>query len=130
MRPPTDVQAIYERIARRFKFARFVHKEIRRDYATITDDIQLAIIKNTGRDRPQNEFLSFKYNGVPCIGAAGESSYDVVAWRKIVDDLSFSFIAEDNAQQSINFSLCHRFCLLIVFCSGATKLRQEPRRAK
>ena len=109
-----DVEARGDVVAGGFEFAGFCHEEVGRDDAAVAYDVRFAFIEDARRNGAQHEFLSVEDNGVAGVGASGKAGDYVVARREEIHDLAFAFVAENNAQQGINFSLCHILVVLII----------------
>lgn len=105
--PCADVESAAEVIAGSFQFLCFLHEEIGRDDTSVADDVDFSFIEDARWNGAQDEFLAVENDGVSSIGTAGETCYDIVAWGEDIDDFSFSFIAEDDAQQGVNLTLSH-----------------------
>ena len=114
-----DVEAGGDVVAGGLEFAGFCHEEVGRDDATVAYDVDFAFIEDARRNGAQHEFLSVEDNCVAGVGTSGKAGDYIVARREEIHDLAFAFVAENNAQQGINFSLCHiLFFLIIIFPRG------------
>ena len=104
-----DVQAVGELVARSLQFARFGHEEVGRNDAAVADNIDFAFVEDTRGNRTEHKFLALKDNGVASVGAAGEACHYVVSGREEIHYFTLAFVAEDDTEECINFSLCHFF---------------------
>ena len=102
-----DVESVGQCVACGLQFLCFCHEEVGRNDAAVSDDVHFAFVKDAGGNGAKHELLSFKNDGVTCVGTAGETSHHVVARSEIVNHFSFAFVAEHDAEQGINFSLFH-----------------------
>ena len=102
-----DVQAVGQRITGGFEFFGLGHEEVGGNDAAVADDVDFPFVEDARRNGAQHEFLSFKDNGVSGVGTARKTGHHIVARSKVVDYLTFAFIAKYDAQQGINFSFCH-----------------------
>ena len=100
-----DVQTLRQAVACSLQFVGFLHEEVRCNDAAVAYDVQLTLVENAGGNAAEHEFLAFKNNGMSGIGATGKTGDHIIARSKIVDDLAFSFVAENDAEQGIDFSL-------------------------
>ena len=51
--------------------------------------------------------IAVEDDGVASVGAACETRYDVILWSEYINNLSFTFVAEDDAEEGVYFSLFH-----------------------
>ena len=100
-----DVQALRQAVASGLQLVGLLHEEVRCDDAAIAYDVQLILVENTGGNAAEHELFAFKYDGMSGIGATGKTGDHIIARSKIVDDFAFSFVAENDAEQGIDFSL-------------------------
>ena len=89
-----DVQTVLQVIAGTLQFLCFCHEQVRCNNASVTDDVQLSFVKNTGWYRTEDKFLSFKDNRVTCVGTTCETCNHVVLRCEHINDLTFAFIAK------------------------------------
>ena len=101
------MQATVEVVACGFQLLSLCHKKVGRDDAAVANDIQLTLVEDTGGNGAKNEFLAVEDDGMTSVGTAGKTCHDVVFGSEDIDDFSFSFVAEYDAQQGVNFSLFH-----------------------
>ena len=73
-----NVQTFFQRMTRCFKCFCLCFKQCRIKYHTITDDVYLVSLKNTGRNRAKHIFLSFKLKRVTGIRAALKTSNHII----------------------------------------------------
>ena len=92
-----DVQTALEVVAGAFQFHGLGHEEVGGNDTTVADDVQLALVEDARGDAAEHELLAFEDDGVSGIGTTGKSCHNVVAWGEYVYNLTFSFVAEDDA---------------------------------
>ena len=92
-----DVQAAFEVVAGSFQFAGLLHEKVGGDDAAVADDVQLALVEDARGDGAEHKLLAIEDDGVTGIGATGEAGYNVVFGGEDINDLTFSFVAEDDA---------------------------------
>ena len=109
------MQTAAEVVACGFQLFGFSHEQVGGNHTSVADDIQFTFVEDAGRNGAKNELLAAEDDGVAGIGASGETCYDIVARGEHIDDFSFTFVAENDAQEGVHFTLFHFTCL-ILFC--------------
>ena len=120
-----DVQTALQIVASLLQFHGLCHEQVGSDDAAVADDVQFALVEDTRGDAAEDELLALEDDGVSGIWTAGKTCHNVVAWGEYVYNLTFAFVAEDDAQEGINFSFCHSsydyYCLILcwLFLGGS-----------
>src|SRR5574344_1132225 len=104
-----NVQTIFQLMTTLFQVHSFVHKQIRSQDYTVTDDIHFTTLEYTRRDRTETIFLTFEFKRMTSIRTTLKTCYHIIVWRQNVNYLTFTFIAPLETEQDINFSCCVHF---------------------
>ena len=107
MCPFADVQTALEVVASFFEFTGFLHEEVWSNDTAVTDDVELAFIEDAAGNAAEHKLLSFEDDGVSSVWPACEAGYYIIIRGEHIHYLSFSFVAEDDAEQGIYFTFCH-----------------------
>ncbi len=91
------------------------HEEVWSEYNTITYDIYLTSLEDTRRDRAEDIFLSFKFEGMTCVWTTLETCYYIILRGQYIDHLSFTFIAPLQTEQDIYFTVHFLFYFFILY---------------
>lgn len=78
------------------------------DHHAVADDIGLSALKNAGRDRTQNIFLTAELQRVTGIGTALEPGHHLVTGRQHIHDLSLALVPPLQAEDYVYFFHCNR----------------------
>ena len=107
MRLLRNVETAFEVMATLLQILSLAHKEVwSQDYA-VTDDIYLATLEDTRRDRTKNILLAFELESMTRIRTTLETSNDIILRGQNINHLTFSFIAPLQTEQDIYFTCVH-----------------------
>ena len=95
--------------------AGFLHEEVGSNHTTIANDVELAFVEDATRNGPQHKLLTFKDDGVSRIRAACIPCNYVISRSENIHDLTFTFVAENDAQKCIYFTFSHISYYLISY---------------
>ena len=99
-----NMETALEVVSCSLKFLSLSHKQVGSNHTAVADDIELTLIEYTAGDAAEHELLTFEYNGVSGIRTACKTGYDIILGGETVDDLTFTFVTKNNAQEGIHFS--------------------------
>ena len=102
-----NVETALEVMATLLQILSLAHKEVwSQDYA-VTDDVYLATLEDTRRDRTKNILLAFELESMTRIRTTLETSNDIILRGQNINHLTFSFIAPLQTEQDIYFTCVH-----------------------
>ena len=101
------MQTTLEVVAGSFQLLGLCHEQVGGNYATVADNVDLALIKDAAGDAAENKLFAFENNGMSGIRTSGETRNDIILRRKAVNHLTFAFVTKNNTQEGIYFSFCH-----------------------
>ena len=91
------------------------HEEVWSKNNAITNDIYLTTLEDTRRDRAEDIFLSFEFEGVTSVRTTLEACYNIILRGQYIDHLSFTFIAPLQTEQDIYFTVHFLFYFFILY---------------
>ena len=121
MRLLADEETLSQIMTTLCQFNSFLHEEERIEHYAIADNVYLASLENSRRNRAEHILLAIEFQCVTSVRTTLESCYDVITWSQYIDYLTFTLVSPLEAEQNIYFHVSLyvlvSFCLLLCrFC--------------